>query len=216
MNTEKNIAEQITKDLLNIKAVQFSFKEPFQWSSGWNSPIYCDCRLTLSYPEIRQFITEAFIDDIKEKYPSVEGIAGVATAGVPQGALVAEKLGLPFIYVRSKAKGHGRGNQIEGLITKGQKLVVIEDIISTGKSSILAVEALREAGFNVLSVLAILTYNFDFANENFAEKNIIYHTLTDYNKLLVEIFKREGVSEKAMASLHEWRKNPDKWKGTQE
>lgn len=211
--TENNhISQQTAHYLLEAKAVQFSFQKPFQWSSGWLSPVYCDSRLTLSYPEIRGFIKSTIIDAIKRECPEVEGIAGVATAGVPQAAMIADQMALPLIYVRSKAKAHGKGNQIEGRVVEGQKIVVIEDVISTGKSSIAAVEALQAAGLDVLGVFGIFTYGFDFASERFQQKGLKLFTLTDYTQLVVEIFKQDGVSEKVMASLHEWRKHPDKWK----
>ncbi len=206
-----NMSEAVANMLLDIQAVQFSFEKPFNWSSGWKSPIYCDSRLTISYPEIRTQITQGFIALLEEHFSGAEAIAGVATAGVPQAALIAHQLGLPMLYVRAQAKGHGRENLIEGVIKQGQKVVVIEDIFSTGKSTIQAALALREAGLEVMGALGILTYGFEFAQAQFNENQLPFYTLTDYTKLLVEVFKREGVSEKTMASLHEWRKNPEKW-----
>ncbi len=212
MTNSTNLSEAVANMLLDVQAVQFSFKKPFQWSSGWQSPIYCDSRLTISYPEIRSQITQGFIQLIQAQFPDVEVIAGVATAGVPQAALLAAQLHLPMLYVRAKAKGHGRENLIEGLVKKGQKAVLIEDIYSTGKSTIQAAQALREAGIEVLGSVAILTYGFEFAKTQFEENDLLFYTLTDYTKLLVEVFKREGVSEETMASLHEWRRNPEKWR----
>ncbi|MDX2305050.1 MAG: orotate phosphoribosyltransferase [Microscillaceae bacterium] len=211
MTDHSQTAEQIAKMLLEINAVQFSFEKPFVWSSGWNSPIYCDSRLSLSYPEIRTRIKEGYLQLIKNNYPEVEAIVGVATAGVPQGAIIADALNLPFLYVRPKPKEHGKENLIEGRIVSNQKVVLVEDIISTGNSSIKSAEALRNEGLDVIGVIAIFTYGFDFAEQNFAQHNLSYTTLTDYTKLLVEVFKKEGVSEKTMASLHEWRKKPDSW-----
>lgn len=205
------ISEEVAKMLLEINAVQFSFDKPFTWSSGWHSPIYCDSRLSLSYPQIRTKIKDSFIQLIKDQYPDVEAIAGVATAGIAQSALIADALDLPLLYVRPKPKSHGKENLIEGRIEPNQKIVLVEDIISTGNSVIKSAEALREEGVNVLGVVAIFTYGFDFAVQNFAQYQLDFVTLTDYTKLLVEVFKKEGVSEKTMASLHEWRKDPKSW-----
>lgn len=206
-----NMSEAVANMLLDIQAVQFSFEKPFNWSSGWKSPIYCDSRLTISYPEIRTQITQGFVELLQAHFSGAEAIAGVATAGIPQASLIAHQLGLPMLYVRAQAKGHGRENLIEGVVKAGQKVVVIEDIFSTGKSTIQAALALREAGVEVMGALGILTYGFEFAQVQFEENQLPFYTLTDYTKLLVEVFKREGVSEKTMASLHEWRKNPEKW-----
>lgn len=211
MTNSANLSEAVANMLLDVQAVQFSFTKPFTWSSGWQSPVYCDSRLTISYPEIRAQITQGFVELIQAHFEGVEVVAGVATAGVPQAALIADKLQLPMLYVRAKAKGHGRENLIEGLVKKGQKVVLIEDIYSTGKSTIQAAQALREAGLEVLGSVAILTYGFEFAKAQFEEHKLSFYTLTDYTKLLVEVFKRQGVSEETMASLHEWRKNPEKW-----
>ncbi len=197
--------------LLSVDAVQFSFDHPFKWSSGWNSPIYCDSRLTLSYPEIRTFIKESFVELAQKYYAHTEAVAGVATAGIPQGALLAESLNLPFLYVRAKPKGHGKENLIEGKVIAGQKVLLVEDIVSTGRSVIEAAQALRARELEVVGVLAIFTYGFDFAMQNFKEEQLPLYCLSDYTHLLVEVFKKEGVSEKTMASLHEWRKQPDTW-----
>lgn len=209
----KNTAQQTAQYLLDISAVQFNFKQPFRWSSGWLSPIYCDCRLTLSYPKIRNFITDAFVDTIKNQFPDAQAIAGVATAGIPQAALIAQKLDLPMLYIRAKAKEHGKENLIEGKIEKGQKTIVIEDIISTGGSSLNAIKALQEAETEVLSTLAILSYGFEMAHQQFKDQNINLNTLSDYTYLIQEFSKKEDLSEEIMASLYEWRKNPQDWKG---
>ena len=207
----KNMAEEIAISLLEVSAVQFNFNKPFTWSSGWQSPIYCDCRLTLSYPKVRKFITEGFLEIIKKEYPDITMIAGVATAGIPQACFLAENLDLPLCYVRSKAKGHGKENLIEGKLNTGDKVLVIEDIISTGGSSLQAVDALRESGAEVLGVLAILTYGFEESQRQFEEKKVALHTLSDYTSLLVEYSKKQDISEDIMASLHEWRRNPSNW-----
>ena len=211
MTDYSQISEDVAKMLLEINAVQFSFDKPFIWSSGWNSPIYCDSRLSLSYPQIRTKIKEGFVQLIKDKFPDTEAIAGVATAGIAQSALIADDLDLPLLYVRPKPKSHGKENLIEGRILPNQKIVLVEDIISTGNSVIKSAEALKEEGLDVLGVVAIFTYGFDFAIQNFEQHKLSFFTLTDYTKLLVEVFKKEGVSEKTMASLHEWRKDPESW-----
>ncbi|MCU0446266.1 MAG: orotate phosphoribosyltransferase [Microscillaceae bacterium] len=207
------MSEEVARKLLEINAVQFNFAKPFRWSSGWNSPIYTDCRMTLSYPDFRTFIKNSFARLIRQIYPTTEVIAGVATAGISQAALIADTMQLPMLYVRAKPKEHGKENLIEGKITAGQKVVIVEDIISTGGSCLQAAQALREAGAEVLGVVAILTYGFDFADEQFAAADLSYETLSDYTQLLVQFFKREDVSESTMASLHEWRKNPSQWQG---
>lgn len=207
----KDLAEEIAKLLLDVQAVQFNFENPYKWSSGWNSPVYCDSRLTLSYPAIRTFIKNAFVLLIQENYPQVEALAGVATAGIPQSALIADALELPMVYVRPKPKEHGKENLIEGKIVAGQKVVIVEDIISTGKSTIQAALALREAGFDVLGAVAIYSYGFEFAHQSLRENDLDFKTLSAYPQLLVEIAKRQDIDEKTMASLHAWRKNPETW-----
>lgn len=202
---------QTAKFLLQIKAVKLSPDNPFTWASGRKSPIYCDNRLTLSYPEIRTFIRQRYVDIINEQFGEVDVIAGVATGGIAQGALVAQELGKPFVYVRSEAKSHGLTNQIEGEIHEGQSVVVIEDLVSTGKSSLVAVDALRAKGCVVKGMVAIFTYMLDVADKNFRDADVQLFTLTDYNRL-IEVAKEESyVSEKDMASLSEWRLNPEKW-----
>ncbi len=206
-----NTSHKIASYLLSTKAVKLSPEQPFKWSSGWNSPIYCDNRVTLSYPEARTFIKKSLAKAIKKHFPEAELIAGVATAGIPQGALVAEALGLPFAYVRPKPKEHGMGNQIEGRIEKGQKVVVIEDLISTGGSSLKAVDALREAGIEVVGMLAIFTYGFKIADTNFADKSVPLVTLSNYNALIDEAIKQNYISAESLDSLKKWRRKPEKW-----
>jgi len=209
LNTES--ALKIAESLLQIKAIKLNPTTPFQWASGWNSPIYCDNRKTLSYPPVRTYIRQQFVDAITERYPNVEVIAGVATGGIALGALVAEAMGLPFAYVRSASKGHGMQNMIEGDITPNQKVVVIEDLISTGGSSLKAVAALREHGSDVLGMVAIFTYGFDIAVNNFKENKCDIVTLSDYDSMLKAAVNANYVSETDIASLSEWRKAPQTW-----
>jgi orotate phosphoribosyltransferase len=210
----ENVSENIAAFLLEIEAIKLRPKEPFRWTSGWLSPIYCDNRLTLSYPHIRSYIKNAFLSLIQANYPDVELIAGVATAGIPQGAMLADALNLPFAYVRSEPKKHGLGNQIEGKIQQGQKIIVIEDLVSTGGSLLKAVEALREAGGKILALLSIMTYNLEQAQKAFELAQLPFHSLSNYNQILIEAMRKNLISEKAMASLQEWRKNPESWKGS--
>ena len=207
----KTISHQIASKLLEIEAIKLNLENPFTWASGWRSPIYCDNRLSLSYPKIRTMIKIALSKAILEKFSEVEAIAGVATAGIPQGALVAEELGLPFIYIRSKPKGHGMTNMIEGLVTKGQKTVLIEDLISTGGSSIKAGIALREAGIEVLGMAAIFTYGFNIADANFKEAGINVITLSNYNDMIEQAVDTGYVSTDQVASLKSWREDPSSW-----
>ena len=201
------IAKKIAQGLLDIEAIKLRPNTPFTWASGWKSPIYCDNRLSLSFPELRKIITQNLVSVIKSKYPHVECIAGVATAGIPQGALIAEQLNLPFIYVRSSAKGHGMTNLIEGKIVAGQKVVVIEDLISTGGSSLKAVNDLRENGFDILGMAAIFTYDFDVAKENFLNANCSLVCLSDYNEL-IEIANLPTAEYEALKA---WRNSPSTW-----
>lgn len=205
--TEYKVAEY----LLEIEAVKISPNKPFTWASGWHSPIYCDNRVSLSFPKIRTFIKEELAALIKEKFRNVEGIAGVATAGIPQAALIADYLSLPMLYVRSKPKGHGRENMIEGSMDEGANLVVIEDLISTGGSSLKAVEALKDAGFKVAGLLAIFTYGFDLAEKNFKEADVPFYTLSSYNALLEKALQKKYIEEGALTSLQSWRSDPAKW-----
>lgn len=206
-----SIAEQVAFTLLEIGSIRLSPEKPFKWASGWNSPIYCDNRLSLSFPASRTLIKEALVTLIKECYPSVEAIAGVATAGVPQGALVAEALNLPFIYVRPKPKDHGMENLIEGKVVVGQKVVVLEDLISTGGSSLKAVDALKASGIEVLGMAAIFTYSFEVAKKNFESAKVSLHTLSDYTVLVKLAAEMGFIEPSAIASLAEWRSAPDKW-----
>jgi len=204
-------AKKIAESLLQIKAIKLNPTTPFNWASGWSSPIYCDNRKSLSYPPVRTHIRQQFVDAIHEHYPNAEVIVGVATGGIAHGALVAEALGLPFAYVRSSSKEHGMKNLIEGDILEGQNVVVIEDLISTGGSSLKAVDALRESGCNVLGMVAIFTYDFDLAKKNFEEKNCKLITLSDYHILLDVAVKSHHISELNVKSLTAWRANPEKW-----
>ncbi len=203
--------DQIATYLLDIEAVKLSPKEPFTWASGWQSPIYCDNRVTLAYPEIRSYITEQLTKKIKQQFPEAEAIAGVATAGIPQAALVAEKLGLPMAYVRSKPKAHGMTNLIEGKVNKGQKIVVIEDLISTGGSSLKAVEGLREAGAEVLGLGAIFSYEFSTAADNFKAADVPFFTLGGYSSLVKMARLLDYIDEDSLSSLNKWREAPDQW-----
>lgn len=202
---------QVAEYLLQIKAIKLQPNDPFTWASGWNSPIYCDNRVSLSYPKIRTYIRQQLANKIVAAYGEPDIIVGVATGGIAQGALVAEELGLPFAYVRSSAKAHGMGNQIEGHYTEGQNAVVIEDLVSTGGSSLKAVEALREAGVNVKGLISIFTYGFDLAINNFKEANCPMVSLTDYDVLIAKALESEYVNEDDLESLRNWRKAPDKW-----
>ncbi|MGX1264702.1 orotate phosphoribosyltransferase [Rossellomorea marisflavi] len=204
--------KQIAKELLNIKAVFLNPTEPFTWSSGIKSPIYCDNRLTLSYPAVRKQIADGLVSMIREHFPEVDVIAGTATAGIPHAAWVSERMDLPMCYVRSKAKGHGKGNQIEGKILPGQKVVVIEDLISTGGSCITAVEALRESECEVLGVAAIFTYELQKGEDALNEHGIEAVSLSNYSSLL-EAAEEEGlISGADLVELKEWRREPESWK----
>jgi orotate phosphoribosyltransferase len=197
--------------LLQIKAIKLQPSNPFTWASGWKSPIYCDNRKTLSFPEVRSFIRDSFASMVKNNYPEAEIIAGVATGAIAHGVLTADKLALPFIYVRSEAKEHGLGNQIEGYFEKGQKVVVIEDLISTGGSSLNAVRALRDAGCEVLGMAAIFTYEFKKAADSFAAAGCRLNTLSNYS-VLVDTAVRSGyISEADVETLKKWRADPSIW-----
>lgn len=209
MNT---IAEKVASYLLDIKAIKLEPNQPFTWASGWKSPIYCDNRKTLSYPEVRSYIKEQFVALIREKYPQVEVIAGVATGAIAQGVLVAQELGLPFIYVRSSAKNHGLENLIEGEYRAGQKVVVIEDLVSTGGSSLQAVEALRNAGGDVLGMMAIFTYGFQKSVDNFQQAHCELTTLSDYNAMIELALKIGYVKPEHIEKLREWRLSPETYK----
>ena len=204
-------ALKVAEFLLQIKAIKLQPTNPFTWASGWKSPIYCDNRVTLSYPMIRTFIRQAYADLILDKFGKPDLIAGVATGGIAQGALVAQELGIPFVYVRTTAKGHGLGNQIEGYFESGQKVVVVEDLISTGGSSLQAVSALREAGCEVKGLVAIFTYGFEIANDNFKNAKCNFETLTNYEFLIEQALKQESITSSDLDSLKEWRDNPSTW-----
>lgn len=209
--SERNVAKEIASDLLEIGAIKLNIKRPYTWSSGWKSPIYCDNRLSLSYPEIRTKIKQDLADAIRANFSDVEAIAGVATAGIPQGALVAEALNVPFIYVRSKAKGHGLENLIEGRVVKKQKVVVIEDLVSTGGSSLKAAEALKSQGIQILGMAAIFTYGFDIAQQNFDQAGIKLVTLSNYASMLPAAVEKKLVKEQDLVQLKSWRVDPANW-----
>ncbi|TFH26691.1 MAG: orotate phosphoribosyltransferase [Bacteroidia bacterium] len=199
--------------LLQSKAIILEPAKPFTWASGWKSPIYCDNRVTLSYPEIRNYIKEAFTRIIEETFPSPDLVAGVATGAIAQGVLVAEAMNLPFVYVRPSVKGHGRQNLIEGRLQPGQKVVVVEDLISTGGSSLKAVDALRQAGAEVAGMVAIFSYGFQVAEDNFRDAKVALRTLTDYHTLIETALESGDIQPEQVALLQEWRKNPSQWKG---
>ena len=207
----KQTARQTAKVLLQINAIKLQPSAPFTWASGWKSPIYCDNRVVLSYPPVRNYIREEMSKFIEDHYGKPDVIAGVATGAIGIGMLVAEYLGLPFIYVRPEAKGHGRKNQIEGHVESGQNVVVVEDLISTGKSSLNAVKALKEANVNVKGMVAIFSYGFDVAKENFETENITLHTLSNYENLLTEAASSNYISDKEIETLSLWNANPSVW-----
>jgi orotate phosphoribosyltransferase len=212
---EKNMIEpsqELASMLLEIGAVKLSPNKPFTWASGWFSPIYCDNRLVLSYPQIRNFIKRQFVELVKSKYPLTEVIAGVATAGVPHGMLLADALNLPFIYVRPKPKEHGMENLIEGKVEKGAKVLVVEDLISTGGSSIKAAKAVENAGMQVIGMLAIFNYDFEVSQRAMTEADITLSSLCSYQNLLIEAVANDYVGEDEMASLQAWRNSPETWK----
>ena len=211
MQNTQTAEQKIAESLLKIKAVKLRPKAPFTWASGWKSPIYCDNRQTLSFPEARLLIRDEFVRNIREKFGNTEVIAGVATGGIAHGALVAEAMGLPFIYVRSSSKGHGLQNKVEGYLEKDQKVMVIEDLVSTGKSSLDAVEALRATGAEVIGMAAIFTYEFEIAKENFENANCELITLSNYTALIKEAMELNYVDEESLQSLKEWRSNPQNW-----
>ena len=197
---------------MQINAIILQPNNPFKWAAGWNSPIYCDNRKTLSYPEIRNHIKQGLAAIVKNHYKGANVIAGVATAGIPHGVLVAEELGLPFIYVRSKAKEHGKQNQIEGYFEQGQSVVLVEDLISSGKSSLDAAAILKDAGMQVKGMVSIFTYGFDAATENFKNADCEYISLCDYNTLLAQAIESQYIEQADLAILKEWRENPAIWK----
>jgi orotate phosphoribosyltransferase len=201
--------------LLQIKAIKLSPAKPFTWASGLKSPIYCDNRITLSYPKIRTHIRQQFVQAILEKYDKPDIIVGVATGGIAQGALIAQELGLPFAYVRSDKKSHGLHNQVEGIVEKGQSAVVIEDLVSTGGSSLKAVDALRQRGLEVKGMMAIFTYGLQQSEENFKTTKCELTTLTDYESLIRKASEENYITEKDLQSLIQWRLNPETWSNQQ-
>ena len=211
MILDKKVAEQTINYLTQINAIKLNTKKPFTWTSGIKSPIYCDNRLLLSYPEIRKFIADRMSEIIANKYGQKISITGVATGAIAIGAMIAERLNSPYSYVRPEPKGHGLKNQIEGHIEEGSKLVVIEDLISTGKSSLKAIKALRNKNLNVVGMLSVFSYNFDFANERFQKENISINSLADYNTLVEMIIAEGSITYAESNRLMEWRKDPQSW-----
>ena len=209
MINEKAVAEK----LLQVNAVRLNVKEPFTWASGWKSPIYCDNRRILSFPFVRDFIKSEFCTLVFEKFPGAELLAGVATAGIAWGAMVADQLKLPYVYVRPKPKEHGLGNQVEGYYEKGQKTVVIEDLVSTGKSSLQVVDVLKNAGLDVEGMVSIFTYDFPVASQAFAEVQLNYYCLTNYPVLIQMAIEKGIVSKNEEEILLKWRNDPSNWKG---
>ncbi len=211
MISDKNTAKKTAELLLSIKAIKLQPNEPFTWASGWRSPIYCDNRITLSYVPIRNYIRENLCKIILEKHGKPDVIAGVATGAIAIGVLVAQELGVPFIYVRPEPKKHGRKNQIEGFLDNGQNIVVVEDLISTGKSSLNAVKALKDTDAKVKGMVAIFNYGFNIARKNFENANVELSTLSDYENLIEQALDTNYISEKDIKTLKKWRKNPSKW-----
>ena len=204
---------EVAKYLLQSKAIKLEPSNPFTWASGWLSPIYCDNRKTLGFPEIRSAIRDAFVQLIRERFPSVDTIAGVATGAIAQGALVADRMQLPFVYVRSANKTHGMGNRIEGKLEPGARVVVVEDLVSTGGSSLSATAALREAGAEVLGMTAVFTYQFPVAAAHFAEAGVALYTLTDYGTLIGEALSEGYIRQEDVEMLKAWRQSPETWNG---
>ncbi len=207
----ENSSSKIAEFLLNIKAIKLQPDNPFDWASGWKSPIYCDNRKTLSYPEVRNYIKDCFADQILESYGKPDMIAGVATGGIALGALVAQELDVPFCYVRSQSKAHGLTNKIEGEISEGMSVVVIEDLISSGKSSLTAVKDLRDAGCKITGMAAIFSYGFEIANNNFKNANCPLFTLTNYKILIEQALSTNYITENDIQSLNQWREAPESW-----
>ena len=206
------IAVEIAKRLVAINAIRLNFEEPFQWASGWLSPIYCDNRLTLSEVEARNFIKQSFVDLIEKEFPEVNCIAGVATAGIPNAALIADALELPMVYIRSKAKEHGKKQQIEGKLPENARVLVIEDLISTGKSSIKAIQALKESSdAEVLACLSVFTYGFDIAQKNFENEKLQYRSLSNLDALINILQENENFSENDLSLLRNWKVSPENW-----
>jgi orotate phosphoribosyltransferase len=211
MEINEDAALNIAEFLLQIKAIKLQPDTPFTWASGWKSPIYCDNRITLSYPKVRTYIRQEFVEAIRKEFGKPDVIAGVATGGIAQGALVAQEMGLPFVYVRSEAKKHGLTNMIEGIVEKGQSVVIIEDLVSTGGSSLKAVEALRNAGCEVKGMAAIFTYGFKVAVDNFKKANCKLITLSNYSTLIKQALQSNYITDKDLKSLQKWAENPATW-----
>ncbi|MDA8850347.1 orotate phosphoribosyltransferase [Flavobacteriaceae bacterium] len=209
----KSIAKKTAEVLLQINAIKLNPKDPFTWASGWKSPIYCDNRMVLSFPTVRNYIKEELAKNIEIEFGKPDVIAGVATGAIGIGALVAEYLGLPFVYVRPEAKKHGRQNQIEGFVEKGQNVVVVEDLISTGKSSLIAVDALKSAEVNVKGMVAIFTYGFEVSKENFKTNNVSLFTLSNYESLLEQALDTNFINQTEATILSNWNSNPSEWTG---
>mgnify|MGYP001824280144 CR=1 FL=1 len=207
----KHTSRKTAEVLLQINAIKLSPKEPFTWASGWKSPIYCDNRIVLSFPPIRNYIRETMGKQIEKQFGKPDVIAGVATGAIGIGMLVAEYMGLPFVYVRPEAKGHGRKNQIEGFLQSGQNVVVVEDLISTGKSSLNAVRALKEANVNVRGMIAIFSYGFELAKNNFTAENVTLYTLSNYESLLDQALETNYISSRDLKTLKAWNDNPSEW-----
>ncbi len=208
---DEALAKKIAGELLKIESIKINLERPYLWASGWKSPIYCDNRLSLSFPSVRTLVKDSLVKLVKEKYPKVEAIAGVATAGIPQGALIADALNIPFIYVRSKSKEHGLENQVEGLVKKGQKVVIVEDLVSTGGSSLQASEAIRVAGMEVMGMVAIFTYGFPIAEDNFKSRNTDLWYLADYETMLQLGVEKGSISNEQLSTMKSWRSNPAQW-----
>ena len=208
----KDRSRIIAKHLLNTSAVRLSPEKPFQWASGWLSPIYCDNRITLSFPEVRNDISEGLVDLIHKNFPECQIIAGVATAGIPQASIIADRMEQPLIYVRPNPKSHGMKNQIEGRYEKGLKCVVVEDLISTGGSSLKAVEVLRGEGVDVIGLISIFTYGFEIAEENFKKHDLSFVCLSNYDVLIQEAINENLIASEYLEELSNWRKNPAVWK----
>ena len=209
---EQNIKTIFAQRLLEVQAIKLQPDSPFTWASGWKSPFYCDNRKTLSFPDLRSFVKIELCHLVQQHFPEADAVAGVATGAIAQGALVADELGLPFCYVRSKAKDHGMQNLIEGQVAEGAKVVVVEDLISTGGSSLKAVEALRQAGVEVVGMVASYTYGFPVAEEAFREAGVRLLTLTDYESVVAQALKTGYIKEDHIPVLAEWRKNPSEWR----
>jgi orotate phosphoribosyltransferase len=207
----KDTASKTAELLLQINAIKLNSESPFTWASGWKSPIYCDNRIILSFPAIRNYIRDEFSKNIEKQFGKPDVIAGVATGAIGIGILVAESLGLPFVYVRPEAKKHGRLNQVEGFLQRGQNVIVVEDLISTGNSSLMAVEALRNEGANIKGMAAIFSYGFDVAEENFKNQNVDLFTLSNYENLLELAVVKEYITQNEQELLQQWRKNPSEW-----